>query len=249
MLVKMKRLVRDLTSRIVRRFSPVRWKESNEMRYWKGRKKAEGVLSNKHYEHFYTTHFGLDASYYKDMVILDIGCGPRGSLEWASMASRRIGLDPLAKEYLRLGANHHRMEYMDAPSEKIPLQDAECDAVFAFNSLDHVEDVDETLREIKRVTRPGGIFLLLVEVNHPPTACEPHELTPRTLVGSLKPEFDCESLHVYKPAVHGMYQSIHADEKLPQPEETREIGYLSAKFIRVPSSPQCAPPDGNGRPL
>lgn len=233
---QLKRLARDLTSRIVRKFSPVRWKEFNELHYWKRRKKAEGSLSNRHYEYFYTTHFGLDRSYYKDMVILDIGCGPRGSLEWASMASRRIGLDPLAKEYLRLGASHHRMDYIAANSESIPLKDAECDAVFSFNSLDHVEDVDQTIREIKRITRPGGIFLLLVEVNHPPTDCEPHELTPAKLVDCLKPEFSCETLHVYHRVAQGMYESIHADKKVTHPEETRETGYLSAKFLCVASS-------------
>jgi len=56
--------------------------------------------------------------------------------------------------YLRLGASHLLMKYVDALSENIPLKDAECDAVFSFNSLDHVEDVDQTPREGKRVTRP-----------------------------------------------------------------------------------------------
>ena len=149
------------------------------------------------------------------------------------MASRRIGLDPLAKEYLRLGADRHRMDYIDANSERIPLDDSECDAVFAFNALDHVEDVDQTIKEIKRVTRPGGIFLLLVEVNHPPTDCEPHELTPTLLIDSLKPEFSCETLHVYRPVAQGMYESIHAGKEISHPEETREKGYLSAKFLRV----------------
>jgi ubiquinone/menaquinone biosynthesis C-methylase UbiE len=236
MLNNIKKLAKNLTSPISWRFFPNRWKEFNELRYWKERKQAEGVLSNNHYEHFYTVHFGLDGSYYENKVILDIGCGPRGSLEWASMATRPIGLDPLAKEYLRLGASHHRMEYIDAPSENIPLKNAECDAVFSFNSLDHVEDIDQTLREIKRVTRPGGIFLLLVEVNHPPTACEPHQLTPKKLVDSLRPEFDCESLQVYKPVVDGMYESIRADQKHAHPEDTSEIGYMSAKFIRTTTS-------------
>ena len=58
---------------------PVRWKEFNELNYWKQRKKAEGILSNSHYKHFYTTHFGLEDSYYNNKIILDIGCGPRGS--------------------------------------------------------------------------------------------------------------------------------------------------------------------------
>ncbi len=235
MLDKIGNLAREFASLVFRKFSPIRWKESSELRYWKGRKQSEGVLSNEHYEYFYTTHFGLDAEFYNNKVLLDIGCGPRGSLEWASMAARRIGLDPLAKEYLQLGTSRHRMEYMDAPSEKIPMADATCDAVFSFNSLDHVEDVDQTLREIKRVTRPGGIFLLLVEVNHLPTACEPHTLTPKKVLDTLEPEFNCESLRVYQPVVPGMYDSIRANHPFPHPQETREIGYLSAKFTRIAS--------------
>ncbi len=224
----------NLTSNIDNnKITHISCKEENELHYWKERKKAEGVLTNKHYEHFYTTHFGLTASYYENKIILDIGCGPRGSLIWASMASRRIGLDPLAKEYLRLGARNHQMEYINAPSEAIPLMDSECDAVFSFNSLDHVEDVHQTLKEIKRVTRPGGIFLLLVEVNHPPTQCEPHRLRPKKLIDSLKPEFYCDSLQVYKRVDNGMYKSILGDNKISHPEDTNEIGYMSAKFIRT----------------
>lgn len=236
MVNQIKRLVKHLISGIVAKLSPVRWKKFSELCYWKRRKRAEGVLSNEHYKHFYTTHFGLDDSYYHNKIILDIGCGPRGSLEWASMASRRIGLDPLAEEYLRLGADQHQMEYIDSPSENIPMKDAECDAVFSFNSLDHVKDVEQTLGEIKRVTRPGGLFLLLVEVNHPPSVCEPHQLIPKELIEFLKPEFICESLQVYKPVVSGIYQSIRADEKLSQLEDTEEEGYMSARFIRTASS-------------
>lgn len=117
---RMLRWAMVLFSRIASKRSPVKRKEFNELFYWKGRKEAEGVLSNEHCKYFYTTHFGLDEAYYRHKVILDIGCGPRGSLEWASMASRRIGLDPLTKEYMQLGANLHKMEYLDAPSENIP---------------------------------------------------------------------------------------------------------------------------------
>lgn len=173
--MKLLHLMRHLwtaaVSRVAVTLCPIRWKQFNELRYWKERKGAEGALSNEHYKYFYTQHFDIKDSFYNGKTILDIGCGPRGSLEWASMASRRFGLDPLADEYLRLGANEHQMEYICAPSETIPLKDSECDAVFSYNSLDHVEDVEQSLREVQRVIRPGGIFLLMVEVNHPlPTA-------------------------------------------------------------------------------
>lgn len=232
-LAKTMRLAKSTIAKIAEKLCPVRWKEHNELSYWKTRKKSEGVLSNDHYKYFYTTHFGFDDDDFRGKTILDIGCGPRGSLEWASMASRCIGLDPLAKEYLALGADRHQMEYIDSPSENIPIDDAQCDIVCSFNSLDHVENVEKTLSEIKRVTHPDGFFLLIVDVNHPPTPCEPHKLIPKNLIESLKPEFTCEGIQVYKPNAKGVYNAIRVDEKFSQPLETKEIGYMSAKFKKT----------------
>lgn len=235
-MVKMKSLWRHVIAGVAIKVAPVSWKEFNELAYWKQRKKAEGELSNDHYKYFYTAHFGLDDSDYQGKTILDIGCGPRGSLEWASMASRRIGLDPLAKEYIRLGAGRHKMEYISSSAENIPMKDAECDVVISFNSLDHVENVEHVLAEIKRVTRPGGLFLLLVEVNHPPTYCEPHKLEPGKLVEQLKPELLCEELQVYMPSSEGMYQSIFTGNRLDDPANTKEVGYMSARFKKMKAS-------------
>lgn len=229
---KFKKLVRFLLKQVAYKASPFQWKGFNEILYWKNKKKAEGELSNNHYKYFYTTHFGLDDSFYNNKVILDIGCGPRGSLEWASMASRRIGVDPLAKEYLKLGADKHEMEYINSGSESIPMNDSECDAVFSFNSLDHVEDVSKTLGEIKRITRENGIFLLLVEVNQPATNCEPHNLNPQELIEDLNPEFTCDNFNLYQPSENGLYQSISANKQF-QSKDTKEIGWMSARFIRT----------------
>ena len=228
----LKRSLSGLWSGIAQRIMPVGWKEANELHYWRRRKKAEGILSNAHYQTFYTAHFGLVESFYENKVILDIGCGPRGSLEWAGMARRRIGLDPLAAEYLKLGANSHQMEYISTPAETIPLEDAVCDVVISFNSLDHVENVERVLSEIKRVTRVGGLFLLLVEINHAPTSCEPHELKPDKLVRLLEPEFSCGELAVYEPVAAGMYDSIRANVKREDPFAS-EKGFMSASFSRI----------------
>ena len=84
---------------------------------------AERVLDNSHYPKFFTTHFGLTKNYYEDKRILDIGCGPRGSLEWADMALERIGLDPLADIYLANGANKHKMTYVNGRVESMSFDD------------------------------------------------------------------------------------------------------------------------------
>ncbi len=228
----LKRALSGLWSRAAQSLMPTNWKEANELHYWRRRKNTEGTLSNAHYKDFYTTHFGLAESFYENKMILDIGCGPRGSLEWADMASRRIGLDPLAAEYRKLGADSHKMEYISSPAETIPLEDGTCDVVFSFNSLDHVESVERVAAEIKRVVRVGGLFLLLVEINHPPTSCEPHELNPGELLRMLEPEFICGELRVYEPVAPGIYESLQANVKRDDPFSS-EKGFMAASFSRV----------------
>lgn len=223
---------RELKKSFLKTFAPTVWKETNELSFWEKLRNVEGGFSNNHYEHFYTKHFSRQKSFYKDKVLLDIGCGPLGSLEWASNAKRRMGVDPLSNEYLKLGAAEHQMEYINAPSEKIPLNNEFCDVVFSFNSLDHVENIEKTIKEIKRVVKSKGYFFLIVEINHPPRDCEPHSLDANRLISSLKPEFICEDLRVYKPVKKGIYASIRENVLFSDPMTTREEGILSAVFIK-----------------
>ena len=45
---------------VFRNVAPVRYKNRMELQYWIGRHEQEGQLSGPHYEHFYTSFFGLD---------------------------------------------------------------------------------------------------------------------------------------------------------------------------------------------
>ena len=89
-----------------------------ELEYWSAQKESEGDLRNTWFEGFYASHFGLTRGDYTDKRVLDIGCGPRGSLEWATTAAERVGVDPLADDYLALGAADHAMTYVAAPAER-----------------------------------------------------------------------------------------------------------------------------------
>jgi len=68
------------------------------------------------------------------------------------------------------------MRYVAGGAEAIPFPVGYFDIVTTFNSLDHVDDVDAAITEMTRVTKPGGMALIIVEVNHPPTPTEPHSL-------------------------------------------------------------------------
>src|SRR3954451_9057639 len=111
----------------------------DEMAYWRDRSSIEGGLSGGHYRYFFTEHFGLPESFYEGKRVLDVGCGPRGTLEWADMAAERVGVDPLVPRYRELGIDDHAMDYVAAGAEDMPFEDDSFDIVTTMNSLDHVD--------------------------------------------------------------------------------------------------------------
>jgi ubiquinone/menaquinone biosynthesis C-methylase UbiE len=195
-----------------------------ELRYW--RKRADTLENNQHYAYFFTEHFKIERGFYAGKRILDIGCGPRGSLEWANDAAECVGVDPLANDYLKLGASKHRMRYVQSGAEELPFDDGHFDVVSTFNSLDHVDDVDAALREIHRVTAPGGTLLLIVEVAHEPTWTEPHALEPEFLHHLEGWDIRSERLTAFSQA--GIYSSLRDSA----PYESGP-GLLSARLERA----------------
>jgi SAM-dependent methyltransferase len=207
-------------------------KEAGELAYWKERKRLEKALQNQHYVHFYTAHFDLTLQQYLDKRVLDVGCGPRGSLEWADMASIRIGLDPLAHKYAALGASEHKMTYVNASAEAIPFGDGCFDVICSFNSLDHVADLDQSVREIKRTLGQGGLFLLLSDVDHESTICEPVEFS-WDIVDRFLPEFEVLAERHYEKLAVGMYDSIRQNVVYDHADQRDRYGITSVKFIKL----------------
>ena len=75
-------------------------KSEAELAYWSGQYASNG-FNNSWYEYFYTEHFGLSRKDYEGRRLLDVGCGPNGSLEWIADKATCFGLDPLCDEYYR----------------------------------------------------------------------------------------------------------------------------------------------------
>lgn len=203
----------------------------HEIKYWNDCKEKEGILSNDHYKYFFTQHFNLDENFYVGKKILDVGCGPRGSLEWADMCTERIGLDPLIDSYRKLGIENHKMKYLKGNLEDIPFEDGYFDVVSSFNSLDHVDNLDKAISEIKRIVAPGGTFLLLTDVNHHATSCEPVEFS-WDIVSKFSPEFKVVSEKHYEKFGSGIYDSIMQDILYDHLNSKNRYGILSLHAIK-----------------
>jgi SAM-dependent methyltransferase len=206
-------------------------KERAEFAFWRERADDEGRLSNNHYRYFYTQFFGLSPEDYRGKSIIDIGCGPRGSLEWAEEARERVGLDSLVQKYRSLGIERHKMRYVDAPVEAIPFPSQRFDFVTCFNALDHVEDLQAALGEIRRVLTNDGTFLLIVEINHEPTVTEPVTISEIDLRALLGREFQIQSWRTWPvPDDHDLYRAMRRE---PEPISGSEAGIVAAKMTPI----------------
>jgi SAM-dependent methyltransferase len=119
-----------------------------------------------------------DPGFFDGKVVVDVGSGPLGFPD-AVGAATSISVDPLHRRYAESGLLDagSRAVYLSVGAEDIPLPDGTVDVVVSRNNLDHVDDPAIAAAEMIRLLRPGGTLILSVDVDHPPTAAEPHELS------------------------------------------------------------------------
>ena len=103
------------------------------------------------------------ASRFKPASVLDIGCGSGRLLRKAHdfwPEAHLCGIDP-AQNMLEVA--HHLTpgaRFSIGSGEALPLEDASVDLAFSTISFHHWRDQAAGVREVARVLRPGGFFLL-----------------------------------------------------------------------------------------
>ncbi len=107
---------------------------------------------------------------WRGLSVLDLGCG--GGFMAAALAKRGTivtGVDPSERaiDLARRRAQEDQLEiaYCVGSGESLPFADGAYDIVVCVDVLEHVEDLDRVLLEVRRVLRPGGIFLFDT-INH-----------------------------------------------------------------------------------
>jgi SAM-dependent methyltransferase len=106
--------------------------------------------------------------------VLEVGCGSGRFLR--AVAALRPGLVPVGCDLSRaalerLAAEAPEIETRLVEPGRLPAADAEFDALLALDVLEHLEDPDAMLAEMRRVLAPGGLLHLCVP-------CEGDALSP-----------------------------------------------------------------------
>ena len=99
----------------------------------------------------------------KGKKLLEIGCGFGEASVYFAKQGAEVTATDLSGEMLNIAlelAKKHNVEIktLKSASDKIEVEDESFDIVYAGNLLHHV-DIDNTLKEVYRILRGGGIFI------------------------------------------------------------------------------------------
>lgn len=167
---------------------------------------------------------GLDnLLYLEDKSVLDIGSGPMGGILQLLPCKLRVSLDPLNDEYLKNFPEFYNpnIVYLTMSVEDMNICSDTYDLITCVNALDHVENPDKALQEIKEISKSSSYlalsFCINLAKNHPHEA-HPHNLDSewlhRIIDSDYETIFEVEDRYGWKkfngraglPCLYGLYR-------------------------------------------
>jgi len=113
------------------------------------------------HEHLHRYFFALQ--FCAGKKVLDIASGEGyGSALLASVASEVYGVDIAAEAVQHAAANYSadNLTFLRGDARRIPVPTGSMEVVVSFETLEHLGEQEEFLREIKRVLHPGGLLVM-----------------------------------------------------------------------------------------
>jgi ubiquinone/menaquinone biosynthesis C-methylase UbiE len=97
-------------------------------------------------------------------AIVDIGCGPGAAVRYAARLGATVaGVDraPVMLSVARLLTRSANVRYVEGTAEALPFPDDSATVAWSIATVHHWADLDSSLREVRRVLKPGGRFVAI----------------------------------------------------------------------------------------
>ena len=131
---------------------------------WTGERLVTSV-ENKYFMYEHLHRYALAHEISKDKIILDIACGEGyGSYLISQSAAYVYGVDidsssveHARNKYEKVNGN---LSFKTGSTSNIPLQDNCVDMVVSFETIEHHDEHEQMMKEIKRVLKKDGVLLI-----------------------------------------------------------------------------------------
>jgi len=138
-----------------------RFPAPKELMEFTGERFTTAVDGEIRHEHFHRYLFALQ--FCEDKSVLDVASGEGyGSALLGAVASEVIGVDKSADAVRHANTNYYdrNISFRVGRAENLPIADQSIDVVVSFETLEHLQEHDAFLSEIKRVLRPAGLLVI-----------------------------------------------------------------------------------------
>ncbi|MCP4197066.1 MAG: class I SAM-dependent methyltransferase [Proteobacteria bacterium] len=192
---------------------------------------------------FHMTTYNFARAYVAGRRVLDYGCGSGyGTHHMAAYCDSIVGVD-IAEDAIKYADSHYSADNLayrridPADLSPLPFEDASFDTVMSFQVIEHIADVNPYLSEIRRVLKPGGIFICA-------TPDRSTRLLPRQKPWNMwhMLEYDAEglekSLSAYFPETELMRMGGRADVLDIEIRRTRRMMWLALP-LTLPFVPEA----------
>ncbi|MEQ9616970.1 MAG: metalloregulator ArsR/SmtB family transcription factor [Phycisphaerales bacterium] len=106
----------------------------------------------------------------RDWTVADLGCGTgNASAYLAPHVKQVIAVDqsgPMLEAASRRLEGFENIRFVEGGLGSLPIEDGSVDASVAILVLHHVRDAGAALRDVRRITRPGGLSLVVDMYEH-----------------------------------------------------------------------------------
>ncbi len=107
--------------------------------------------------------YNFAKSFAEGKSVLDVACGAGyGTAVIADVARRVVGMDRsgTAVRYARTRYRRANTAFLVGDAGGLPFPEASFESVVSFETIEHLPEIPRYLEEVRRVLRPGGVFVV-----------------------------------------------------------------------------------------